>query len=161
MTLIKLKKSYLNYSAALTSLIVALLALSSEFATEPNHAAQNRVVGEITAIEKDAKRIVVKTDNGVETTMIFDEKTVYLRVPPGEVTLDKATKISLEDISIGDRVLVFGNVASGKPVPIRQLVLMSKASIAQQQENARRGVVGRVITIDSDKKEITAIVSSR
>jgi len=162
MSLIKLRKSCLNYLAALAGFIFALLAFSAEFATVLNYAAQNRIVGEITAIDKDAKRIIVKTDNGVEATLIFDDKTVYLRVPPGEVTLDKATKISLEDISIGDRVLVFGNVAeSGKPVPIRQLVLMSKASITQQQENARRGVVGRVIAIDYDKKEISAIVSSR
>jgi hypothetical protein len=118
-----------------------------------SRALQNRIVGEVTTIDLSAGRIIVKTDNGNLVTLMLDDKTTYLRVPPGETTMEKAEKIALGDINIGDRLLVFANAAeSGKPVTVRQLVVMSKAAIAQQQG---RDLVGRITALDSKKKEIT------
>ena len=49
-----------------------------------------RVIGEVTATDLTAKQVSVKTDAGGTVTVIFQENTLYLRVPPGERDLKKA-----------------------------------------------------------------------
>ena len=46
--------------------------------------AFNSVIGEVTALDGGSKQITVKTDAGTPATVKLDDKTLYLRVPPGE-----------------------------------------------------------------------------
>jgi Cu/Ag efflux protein CusF len=127
----------------------------------------NRVIGEVTAIDADAKQITLKTDGGESVTVLLSEQTVYMRVPPGATTLDNRTPIALTDIGIGDRVLALGKVAEdGKSVPARQVIVMTKADIAQKHERdraewQRRGILGVITALDPAKKEITLQMRSR
>lgn len=121
----------------------------------------NRVIGEVTAIDAATKQVSVKTDLGTSVTVSLDEKSEYLRTRPGATNLDGATKIALSEIHIGDRVLARGRVAEDqKSVATRQLIVMTKADLAEKHEREReewrrRGVVGTVSALNPETKEIT------
>ena len=129
-----------------------------------------RVVGEVTGIDPTSRQITLKTDAGAAATVTLDDKTLYLRVPPGEKDLKKAAKIGLGDISVGDRVLArFKTLPGEQPAPSAPAVsvmVMTKAELAQKHERDRaewlkRGVVGTVSALNPDTKEITVSVRSR
>lgn len=134
---------------------------------EDKYITPNRVVGEVTAIEAAAKSLSLKTDAGSVVAVALTDQTAYMRLPPGETTLTKATEISFGEIGVGDRVLALGRVADDKKsVPARVLVVMTKTDLAQKHERdreewQRRGITGTVSAIDPATKEITATVRSR
>lgn len=121
----------------------------------------SRVIGEVKAIDAAARQMTVKTDAGSMVTVVLSDATSYMRLPPGETTLAKATKITFADIGEGDRVLASGKVADDhKSVSPRTLVVMSKADIAKKQEKERlewrqRGILGVISTLKLDTKEVT------
>ena len=127
----------------------------------------NGVIGEVTAIDAAAKRMTVKTDTGAVVAVLLDDKTIYKRVPPGETTLKNATDIALTDVGVGDRVFARGRVADDqKSVPARQVILMTKAAIAQKQEHdreewRRRGIFGAIQALNPETKEITLLSRTR
>jgi hypothetical protein len=116
-------------------------------------------------IDSAARQLIVKTDAGSLVTVALADSTGYMRLPPGEKTLDKATKIVFADLGEGDRVFARGRVADDKKsVPAKVLVVMSKADIAKKQEAERaewkkRGVLGIITALKPETKEIT--ISSR
>jgi co-chaperonin GroES (HSP10) len=122
---------------------------------------QTRVLGEVTSIDANGKQMTVKTDAGSIVTVILDDKTEYLRVPPGETSLDKAIKIVSTEVGVGDKIYVRGRVSDDKKsVPAQRLVVMSRADIQKKhdQERAewrRRGVSGIVTKLDAESKEVT------
>ena len=120
-----------------------------------------RVIGELKAIDPAAKQLTVKTDAGSLVAITLADSTNYSRLPPGETTLAKATKITLADLAEGDRVLATGKVADDhKSATARSLVVMTKADIAKKQEAERlewrrRGILGVVSAVKPETKEIT------
>lgn len=127
----------------------------------------NGVIGEVKTIDLAAKQLSIKTDAGNLVTVTVADSTLYMRVPPGEKTLDKATKIAGTDVSVGDRVFARGKVADDhKSVPARVLIVMTKADIAQKQESdrekwQRRGIAGVISALNPETKEITLTTRSR
>ncbi|HEX8137607.1 MAG TPA: hypothetical protein VF544_08465 [Pyrinomonadaceae bacterium] len=125
----------------------------------------NGVIGEVTAIDTAARQMSVKTDAGAVVNVLMSDATIYLRLPPGEKTLDKATKITLADVGVGDRVFARGKTSDDqKTVPARALVVMTKADIARKQEHdraewRRRGILGTITALNPETKEVT--VSAR
>jgi len=112
---------------AIALVLVVLLAGSSVFAQAPSTtttpAAQpggdpgitpNGVIGEVKVIDNAAKQLIVKTDAGSLVTVALADSTSYMRLPPGEKTLDKATKIVFADLGEGDRVFARGKVADDR-----------------------------------------------
>src|ERR1700692_655637 len=71
----------------------------------------DRVIGEVTAIDANAKQITVKLDSGAVVPATVDEKTRYMRIPPGEKDLKNAATIALENVAVGDRAFVRGHMA--------------------------------------------------
>ncbi|HEU4510372.1 MAG TPA: hypothetical protein VFR78_19210 [Pyrinomonadaceae bacterium] len=126
----------------------------------------NRVMGELKAIDPAAKQITVKTDASSVVTVSVADSTGYSRIPPGEKTLDKATKITFADLGVGDRVLAVGKVADDyKSATARALIVISKGDLAKKQEAERlewrrRGIVGVVSAVKPDTKEVTITTRS-
>src|SRR6267378_3243574 len=120
-----------------------------------------RVIGELKAIDSAAKQLTIKTDAGSLVAITLADSTSYSRLPPGETTLAKATKITLTDLAEGDRVLATGKVADDhKSATARALVVMTKADIAKKQEAERlewrrRGILGVISAVKPDTKEVT------
>ena len=119
------------------------------------------VVGEVASIDASAKQIQIKADDGTVYTIGLSDNTSYFRVPPGEKDLKKATKIALTDVATGDRLLARGVLTEEtKAVAARTIVIMTKADVAQRQQQERadwqkRGIAGTVTALNADTKEIT------
>lgn len=123
-----------------------------------NPAARNRVLGEVMTIDAPHKQVNLKMADGKLTTVTINENTVYRRVPPGEISLDKAANITLEAIAVGDRVLVQGKL--DESFVARVVIVMSKNDIAEKQARDReawlkRGVSGVITALNPEKNDIT------
>ena len=152
-----------------------LLQVSTTYAQTPQSSASSQVadpaitatgaIGEVKAIDAASKQMTVKTDAGSLVTVSLSDKTVYMRLAPGEQKLTNAEKITLTDVGEGDRVWARGRVSEDhKSVPAAAVVVMTKADIAKKQEAERnewrkRGVSGIVKSVNPSTREIT--VSSR
>ena len=106
----------------------------------------------------------LQTDAGVRLAVMIPNNALLLRVAPEEKTLKNATKISVADIAVGDRVLVQGQISSDqKTVVAVRVIDMSKAAIAQKHaaETAQwqRGVGGLVSAVDPVANTITVSTS--
>src|SRR5882762_5390183 len=160
---------------AIALVLVGVLAGLSVNAqtTQPTPAAQagdsgitpNGAMGEVKVIDNAAKQLIVKTDAGTLVTVALGDKTVYMRLAPGEKTLTNAAKIAFADVGEGDRVWARGKVSDDhKLIPARALIVMNKADIAKKQEAERaewkrRGLLGIITAVKPETKEIT--ISSR
>jgi hypothetical protein len=144
--------------------LISLIAITAAICLGQDAAPKSvRVLGEVTAV--DEASLTIKTDAGASTAVLLDPKTSYLRIPPGETDLKKASQIEFKDVSIGDRVLARGRVGEDqKPGPATSVIVMTKADITRKQETEklewqRRGVSGTIKAINPDTKEVT--VSAR
>lgn len=145
------------------SLIVIALAVSALFTCVAVAQAQNRVLGEVTMIDAPNKQLSLKTTDGKLAVVTLNDSTVYRRVPPGEISLEKAAVISLDGIAAGDRVLVQGKQAES--FVARTVIVMSKTDIAEKHARDReawlkRGVSGVITALNPEKKDITLRTSA-
>ncbi|MFN2512629.1 MAG: hypothetical protein ABR568_14565 [Pyrinomonadaceae bacterium] len=130
-----------------------------------NGITPNSAIGEVKAIDPTSSRLIVKTDAGSLVTVTVSDKTVYMRLAPGETTLKNANKIAFTEVAEGDRVWARGKVSEDlKSLPAAALIVMNKADIAKKQEAdraewRRRGILGVVSAVNPETKEIT--ISSR
>ncbi|HEY0080706.1 MAG TPA: hypothetical protein VGB73_19035 [Pyrinomonadaceae bacterium] len=121
----------------------------------------NGVIGEVAAIDASAKQLFLKTDAGSVVIVTVADNTNYVRLPPGETTLAKATKTALSEIGAGDRVFARGSVAAdSKSMMARVVIVNTKADLERKHEADRaewkaRGVVGTVTAVNPQTKEIT------
>ncbi len=127
----------------------------------------DRVIGEITEVDPGGKQIRVKSDAGAAVTATLDEKTLYLRVPPGEKDLKKAARITLGNVAVGDRAFVRGHIAQDqKSIAAVAVIIMTKAELAQKQEHdreewKRRGLAGPITALNPETKEVTITTRTR
>jgi hypothetical protein len=136
---------------------VYVCALSAQ--SQPASPA-GRLIGEVVAVDAPAGKISMKSDKGTTVQVALTEKTLFLRVPPGEKDLQKASRIKLADIAPGDRVLARGLVSeSSDAIAATAVIVMSKAELAQKHERDRaewqaRGAAGRVTSIDASNRKM-------
>jgi hypothetical protein len=118
------------------------------------------IVGAVTAVDSAGKQLTVQTDNnGPAYTVKVEDATKFLRLPAGEKDIKKADAAAFSDVSVGDRVLARGPVAEGdNTFPARTIVVMTKSDLAkmhnEEKEAWQKGVVGTVVTVNADSKEI-------
>ena len=126
-----------------------------------------RVIGEVIAVNPAAKQITLRLDGGGTVLVLLQDKTVYLRVPPGETDLKNAAPIVPSDIGVGDRVYARGRLAEDrKSIPAVAVIMMTKADLAQKRERERadwqkRAVAGTITALKPDTQEMTVSVRSR
>ncbi|HEY8459706.1 MAG TPA: hypothetical protein VIM99_04960 [Blastocatellia bacterium] len=151
-------------SRAALLVVCASMAGPQSFAQSGGAGSVWRVIGEVRLVDRTANKISVKTDAGEIVDVAFDSRTTYLKTPPGQVTLDNASKASLSDVAPQDRIMARGRIVEDKTLPANQIIVMSRADIqqARAREQARwreRGIVGVITAVPSDGKlEATARV---
>jgi hypothetical protein len=115
-----------------------------------------RPLGTITAIQ--GKTITLKTDAGAEVSVQVQDTTKIVRVEPGQKTLQGATPVQLQNLQMGDRILVRG-AGDSKSVLASSIILMKHSDIQQKQQQEQqewqRGVGGLVKTVDTGAGVIT------
>ncbi|MCA1558370.1 MAG: DUF5666 domain-containing protein, partial [Acidobacteria bacterium] len=130
-------------------------------------SAQNRLVGEVQAANGAAGEFTIKRDDGRTVQLKTEEKVSVLRIPPGQTTTQGAARITLVDVVVGDRVFARGALsADGKTFSARQVIVANKQAVAETQASQRadwqrRGIGGRIETVNADRKEITIRTRSR
>ena len=149
-----------------TLLASAALLAAQDAAPAAAKSSYVSTIGEIVSIDAAGKQVRVKTDKGEEVTVPLQEQTSYLRMPPGEKALTKATRIELKDIGVGDRVLARTRPSAGGELsPAASLIVMTKTDLAEFHEKSRaewekRGTVGTVASLDPATKTIVMTVPS-
>ena len=140
------------------TLIISLLLLASA----TNSQSQTRVLGEVTAIDATAKKLVLKDLKGQTVSVTFLDQAVYQRIPPNETTLANAVSITFADIGVGDRVRARGALNTEGALVADALVVITRADIARKSEHDRaewisRGIVGLVQAVNAETQEIMLI----
>jgi hypothetical protein len=124
-----------------------------------SQSATARTVGTIKSIA--GNNITLTTDAGIDVTILVQEGARLVRVPPGQKDLKDAAAIQLQDLQVGDRLLVRGKLADhGKSVLAASIIAMKKADLAEKQahdreEWQRHGVGGLVSSLGSTTGAIT------
>ncbi len=145
----------------LSTLVLPLLLLGSQAATPAQTGPRkaDSAVGEVTAVA--GPQLTLKSDAGDTLTVAIDEKASLLRAKPGATSLADASPLALEELGVGDRVLVRGRLSEDRRnFTARQVVVMTKGDISQKREAEqaewrRRGLLGTVTAVDAAKGEIT------
>jgi hypothetical protein len=125
------------------------------------------VIGEVTSIDAASKQVKLKGDDGAAYTITLSDTTSFLRIPPGEKDIKKASKIAFADVMVGDRALARGPLEDDtKTVPARTLIIMTKGDLAQKHQHDQaewqtRGVTGTVSALNAANKEVTITTRGR
>ena len=119
------------------------------------------VMGVVSDFKADTRQVIVTTAAGNQVTVTLSDRTIFMRIPPGEKSKDKFIKISTTDFAVGDSVFARGRMTEDrKNMPALEFYVMSKGDIAQKREREKedwrkRGLAGTVSSINADTKEIT------
>jgi hypothetical protein len=142
--------------AAVVSLCIVQAApgVPSMPAQAAKQNATARAVGTIKSISGNS--ITLTTDTGTDVNIVIQASARLVRVAPGQKDLKDAAEIQLQDLQIGDRLFVRGNLADdGKSVLAASVIAMKKTDIAEKQvhereEWRRHGVGGLVNSVDAN-----------
>jgi hypothetical protein len=128
---------------------------------------RSQVAGLVAAVEAPDNRISLKTDKGDMVTITTTPRTLILHMPPGETDVHKAVKMTVADLSVGDRVVALFRGDPGlKTVEATSLVVRTKSDLdkiakAEQEDWQRRGTTGQVVALDPAAKTITLKAGQR
>ena len=113
-------------------LALAVVALLPQLRSQ--YPSPNRVMGVVSGVTAGSKGISLRTDAGEVYGAMADDGAQVLRVAPGERDMSKAEKIGFQEIAVGDRMLIRGEVsAATRTIIAKTLVVMSRASITALQ----------------------------
>lgn len=149
------------------SAILTCVSVLSNGQSQPSSASTPvvaRPVGTVKAI--NGNEIILATGSGPEVTVTTQDSTRIIHTVPGQTDLKNATPMTLEDIQVGDRVLVRGSSSdNGKSVVAASAVVMKQSEIAARQEQERqdwqkRGIGGLVKSVDPTSGSIQVSVAS-
>jgi co-chaperonin GroES (HSP10) len=110
--------------------------------------------------------ITITTDAGSTVTVLVQDSTRLLRIAPGQKDLKDATRIQLQELQVGDRILARGQSSDdGKSVAASSVVVMKESDVTAKQEHDRedwqkRGLGGLVSKVDAGNGSITLAAST-
>lgn len=144
--------------------IAATVFYACSFAQDaqtPSPKPTEHVLGSITNIDAAAHTITVKVDGGAgEQTVLLANTKTLIKVAPGAKDLKGATKITGDDLAVGDRIDVRGSKAADDATQIaaRVVILMSGRDLqrAHQMQAAewQGSTAGIVTSVDSSSGKI-------
>jgi hypothetical protein len=124
----------------------------------------SRRIGAVKAIHGTV--ITLTPDSGADVNVMVQASTRIVRVAPGEKDLKNATPIQLQDLQIGDRLLVGGKASDDNLSFLASSVVVMKRSDleARDEQNLqdwqKRGVGGLVTAVDAAAGTVTISVVS-
>jgi uncharacterized protein DUF5666 len=120
-------------------------------------------VGAIKAITGNT--ISLTPDTGSVVNVTVQDNTRILRVAPGQKSLKDATPMTLEELQVGDRILVSGKESGdSKLLAASTILVMKRSDVEARQEHDRqdwqkRGLGGVVSAVDTATGTITVTVT--
>jgi hypothetical protein len=154
-------------SASTTPLVLICGAAPTSRATQEAAApgAAGRRIGAVKAINGTA--ITLAPDSGPDLTVSVQPTTRIVRIAPGEKNLKNATPIQLQDIQVGDRILVAGKASDDNLSLVPStVVVMKRSDLDAQHEQERqdwqkRGVDGLAKAVDPTAGTVTITVRNK
>ncbi len=146
-------------AAAAISLVAIGHAVSISAPVQEAPAAVSRRIGVVKAI--NGTGITLTPDCGPDLNITVQPATRIVRIAPGEKNLKNATPIQLQDIQVGDRVLVGGKLSDDNVSLLASSVVVMKRSDleAKHQEDLqdwqKRGVDGLATAVDAAAGTVT------
>jgi len=120
-------------------------------------------IGAVKSINGTA--LVLKIDGGSDLNVTVQDSTRILRLTPGQTDLKSATPVKLEDVQVGDRMLVRGVVGNAADsILATRMVVMKQSDVTQKQQQQlqdwqRRGVGGIVTSVEASTGSIAIAVT--
>ena len=153
-------------AAAGPRLIPAGVAMPSSAPQTSEAAGGTATAKHIGGIKAIAGNVVtLAPDSGPEIEITVQAATRIVRIAPGEKTLKNATPVELEDLQVGDRILVAGKASDdAKSVTAASIVVMKRSDVEARKEEDRqdwqkRGLGGLVKAVDPTAGTATISVS--
>ena len=131
--------------------------------SQPGTAALVSKIGSVKSIS--GATLVLKPDSGADVTVTVQDAARVLRLAPGQTNLKSATPMKLEEVQVGDRMLVRGAAGSAPDSMVATtLVVMKQSDVAQKQQQElqdwqKRGVGGIVTAVDPGNGSVTVTVT--
>ena len=120
----------------------------------------------IGAIKTIAGNVITLTpDSGPEIDVTVEATARLVRIAPGEKNLKNATPIQLQDLQVGDRILVAGIASDNtKVITATSVVVMKRSDVEAHKEEDRqdwqtRGLGGLVRAVDPAAGTVTISVT--
>jgi len=151
--------------AVLLTIQVASIVPAYGQTTATAPGAGVKPVGSIQAIQGNS--LTLKPDSGAEVNVTVQDATRIVRIAPGQTSLKDATPLRRQDLQLGDRILVTGQLAGdGRSVNATTILVMKQEDVqakqkADQEDWQKRGVGGLVRSIDAGAGTITLTTSTR
>ncbi|HEY1950540.1 MAG TPA: hypothetical protein VGG97_26240 [Bryobacteraceae bacterium] len=147
--------------ASASILFIAGMAVHAQDAAAPKQALEH-VLGTVTALNAADHTVTVKEDKtGTEYSIQLATTKTLLKVEPGAKDLKSATRITADDLQVGDRVEARGTKPADNPngLVARSVVLMSGRALAQthqaQAAEWQHATNGMVSSIDTASGKIS------
>ncbi|MGA9307351.1 MAG: DUF5666 domain-containing protein [Candidatus Sulfotelmatobacter sp.] len=146
-------------------------AMSSAMSADPQGqqaagtSAATRRIGAIKAI--NGAVVTLTPDSGPDTNITVQATTRILRIAPGEKDLKNATPIQLQDLQVGDRILVAGKASDDNlSLAASTVVVVTHSDLeARHQQDLqdwqKRGVDGLAKAVDPAAGTVTISVRSK
>jgi hypothetical protein len=152
-----------NFAGIHVLCTLALLAGATALKAQPADPAITAlsVMGVVSEVKADTRQVIVTTAAGSVVTVTLSDRTVFMRIPPGEKTKDKFVRVAPTDFTLGDSVFARGRMSDDrKNMPALEFYVMSKGDIAEKKERDRdewtkRGIAGTISAINAENKEIS------
>lgn len=150
---------------AIAAVFAAIESLAfAQAGQSPASGAAVKPIGTVKAIS--GNKVALATDSGSTLEVTIQDSTRILRTQPGQKTLQGAAQIRLQDLKVGDRMVVaHGSMAAdGKSMEATVVFIMTAADVAAKQEQEqedwnKRGTGGLVKSVDAANGTITITVS--
>jgi hypothetical protein len=120
-----------------------------------------RLIGAVTAVNASANQVTIKSVTGETVDLAITSHSFILHLPPGETDVKKATKLTLADLTVGERlVATYQLSADQKTKEARTLLVQTAEDLAEMgkkedEDWKKRGTTGNVAAIDAGAKTFT------
>src|SRR3974390_1495085 len=137
---------------AVVALLTAVMVWPLVAMAQAPAAPQAKAVGEIKSV--GGGTLVLSTDDGKSLSVSLPDGVRVVRIAPGATDLKGATPITVQDLTVGDRVLVRGKASDdGKSLAAVAVIVMKQSDVALKQQQERedwqkRGIGGLVSAVD-------------
>jgi len=146
--------------------IIALTALivSAAFAQT---AAPARLTGTVTAVNASANQISIKVATGETVDLTITPRSFILHLPPGETDIKKAAKLTLGDVTAGERLVATYQLSPDqKTKEARTLLVQTQADLDEMAKKddedwRKRGTTGNLAALDAAAKTFTLKAGSK
>ena len=152
-------------SALVLTLVTSCCAVPTSAQTTQQSSGASRRIGAVKAI--NGMELTLTPDSGPDVTVAVQLATRIVRIAPGEKDLKNAASIQLQDIQIGDRILVGGKASDdNQSLVASSIVVMKRSDLVARHEHdlqdwQKRGVDGLAKAVDAAAGTVTISVRGK